>query len=109
MLSDARSPVVYVGGVLLAGALLALTPRVGSRSVSLGSGLAAGGALATVLSGIAWRGGVPNPLTRGDIAFNVADLAIALGVVLLVGGALAHGWRERDRLFAPIDVPRRSE
>lgn len=109
MLSDARSAVIYAGGIVLAAALLGLTPRIGSRIVSVGSGLASGGALATVVCGLAWRGGVPNPLTRGDIAFNIADVAIATGVVLLVGGALLHGWTERDRLFEPVDVRRRSE
>jgi hypothetical protein len=89
--------------------LLALTPRIGSGAVSMGSGLASGGALATVVCGLAWRDGVPNPLTRGDVAFNLADVAIALGVVLLIGGALLHGWLERDRLFEAVDVPRNSE
>lgn len=109
MLSHERSPVVYAGGLLLAAALLALTPRIGSRLVSLGSGLASGGALATIVGGIAWRGGVPNPLTRGEVAFNVSDLAIVLGVVLLIGGALLHGWLERDRLFESVDAARRSQ
>jgi lipoprotein signal peptidase len=109
VLSHERSLVVYAAGVLLAAALLALTPRIGSRLLSLGSGLASGGALATVVCGIAWRGGVPNPLTRGDVAFNLADLAIALGVVLLIGGALLHGWLERDRLFESVDATRRSQ
>lgn len=102
MLSHERSLVVYAGGLLLAASLLAVTPRIGSHLVSLGSGLASGGALATALCGIAWRGGVPNPLMRGDIAFNVADVAIGLGVALLVGGSLLHAWANRDRLSEPI-------
>jgi lipoprotein signal peptidase len=98
VLSHERSPVVYAGGLVVGIALLALTPRIGSRLVSLGSGLAAGGAVATVVCGLAWRDGVPNPLVRGDVAFNLADAAIGIGVVLLIGGALYHGWTHRDRL-----------
>jgi lipoprotein signal peptidase len=109
VLSHERSPVLYAGGFVVGAALLLLTPRIGSRVVSLGSGLAAGGAFATVACGLAWRGGVPNPLTRGDVAFNLADVAIAVGVVLLIGGSLLHGWLERDRLFEAVDAPRDSE
>jgi lipoprotein signal peptidase len=79
-----------------------LTPRIGSLVVSLGSGLAAGGAFATVACGLAWRGGVPNPLTRGDVAFNLADVAIAAGVALLIGGSLLHAWANRGRLHEPV-------
>src|SRR4051794_15335256 len=65
VLSHERSASLYAGGVVVAAALLLLAPRIGSLVVSLGSGLAAGGAFATVACGLAWRGGVPNPLTRG--------------------------------------------
>ena len=102
VLSHERSAVLYAGGLVVGAALLLLTPRIGSRVVSLGSGLAGGGAVATVLCGLAWRGGVPNPLTRGDVAFNLADLAIALGVALLIGGSLLHAWANRDRLHEPV-------
>ena len=98
MLSHERSAVLYAGGLVVGAALLLLTPRIGSRVVSVGGGLAGGGAVATVLCGLAWRGGVPNPLMRGDVAFNLADAAIGVGVVLLIGGALYHGWTHRDRL-----------
>jgi lipoprotein signal peptidase len=102
VLSHERSSLVYAGGLLVGIALLALTPRIGSRVVSLGSGLAAGGALATVVCGLAWRGGVPNPLVRGDVAFNLADLAIGAGVSVLIGGSLVHAWANRGRLREPI-------
>jgi hypothetical protein len=78
---------------VLASALLILAPRVGSRAVSLGAGIAAGGALAT-LAGLAWSG-VPDPLEHGGIAFNVA---IGLGDALLIGGALWHAATHRERL-----------
>jgi hypothetical protein len=97
-LTHVRSPVLYAFAALLAALLLTLAPRVRSRVVSLGAGIAAGGALAMLTAGIAWRGGVPDPLVHGGIAFNLADLAIALGDALLIGGALMHAFRNRGRL-----------
>ncbi|HKB94930.1 MAG TPA: hypothetical protein VKC62_11945 [Gaiellaceae bacterium] len=101
-LSHARSPVTLAGSGLLAVALLLLAPRARSLGMSLGAGIAAGGAAATLVAGVAWRDGVPNPLVRGGIAFNLADLAIAAGDALLLGAALLHGWRHRDRLLEPV-------
>ena len=98
MLSHERSLVLYAFGLVVGAALLALTPRVGSRLVSVGSGLAGGGAFATVVCGLAWRDGVPNPLLHDGVAFNLADVAIACGVPLLVAGALLHAWTNRARL-----------
>jgi lipoprotein signal peptidase len=102
ILSHERSLPLYGLAVVLAAAMLVLAPRAGSRAVSAGAGIAAGGALATPLAALVWDGGVPNPLVRGDVAFNVADVAIALGVALLVAGALLHAWLHRDRLHEPV-------
>ena len=101
-LSHPRPWVVLVGALVLAAALLALAPRAGSLSVTVGAGIAAGGALATVVGGIAWRDGVPNPLVANGIAFNLADVAIAVGDALLIAGALVHAFRHRDRLGAAV-------
>jgi len=101
-LSHPRSPVVLVGAVVLAAGLLLLAPRVRSHIVTLGAGIAAGGALATLVTGLAWDGGVPNPFAHGGVAFNLADVAIAVGDALLVGGALFHGWTNRGRLREPV-------
>jgi hypothetical protein len=109
VLSHERPPAVYAAAVLIAAALLTLAPRVGSRLVSLGAGIASGGALATVVAGLAWRGGVPNPLVAGDVAFNVADAAIGGGVALLIAGALLQAWLGRARLLEPVDARRRSQ
>jgi lipoprotein signal peptidase len=98
----ARPFFVLVLAGVLAVALLVLAPRVRSWVVALGAGVAAGGALATLVSGVAWAGGVPDPLVRGGIAFNLADLAIAGGDALLLVGALAHAWTNRGRLTQPV-------
>jgi lipoprotein signal peptidase len=96
-----RSPATLVFAGLLATALLALAPRIRSRGIVLGAGIAAGGALATFVSGLAW-GGVPDPLVHGGIAFNLADVAIAAGDALLLVAALTHAWTNRTRLREPI-------
>jgi lipoprotein signal peptidase len=96
-----RSPVTLLFGGLLAAALLALAPRIRSRGIVLGAGIAAGGALATFVSGLAW-GGVPDPLVRGGVAFNLADVAIAAGDALLLVAALLHAWTNRMRLREPV-------
>ncbi|MCW2977240.1 MAG: hypothetical protein JWM06_2521 [Actinomycetia bacterium] len=92
-----RSAGVLVLAAAIALALLALAPRVQSLGVAVGAGIAAGGALATFISGIAWSG-VPDPLVRHGIAFNLADLAIALGDAILVAAVLVHGWTHRADL-----------
>jgi lipoprotein signal peptidase len=93
----ARAPGVFVLAAAIAVALLALAPRVPSLGVALGAGIAAGGALGTLVAGIAWNG-VPDPLVHGGIAFNISDLAIALGDAILVAAALAHGVTHRADL-----------
>jgi lipoprotein signal peptidase len=92
-----RSPATLLFGVVTAAALLVLAPRIRSTGVVLGAGIAAGGALATFVSGL-WWGGVPDPLVRGGVAFNLADVAIAGGDALLLSAALLHAWANRDRL-----------
>jgi lipoprotein signal peptidase len=92
-----RSLVTLLVAGLLAIALLTLAPRIRSSGVVLGAGIAAGGALGTFVSGLAW-GGVPDPLVRGGIAFNLADVAIAVGDGLLIAAALLYAWTNRARL-----------
>ena len=100
--SHARSPLGLAGAGALALALLVAVPRAGSAAMSLGAGMAAGGAIATLVAGSAWPEGVPNPLVRGGVAFNVADLAIAAGDALLLSAALWHAWRNRASLFHAV-------
>ena len=96
-----RSPAVFVLAAGIAAALLVLAPRIPSLGVALGAGIAAGGAVGTLVSGLAWSG-VPDPFVRGGIAFNVSDLAIALGDALLLAAVLLHAWTHRHELTQPI-------
>jgi lipoprotein signal peptidase len=101
-LSHPRPWVVLAGALVLAAGLLTLAPRAGSLVVTIGAGIAAGGALATLVGGLAWSDGVPSPLVANGIAFNLADIAIVVGDALLIGGALVHAVRHRDRLGAAV-------
>jgi lipoprotein signal peptidase len=96
-----RSPMALVLAALIAAALLLLAPRIPSIGIALGAGIAAGGALGTLVSGLAWSG-VPDPFVHGEIAFNVSDVAIACGDALLLGAALLYGWQHRRELRQPV-------
>jgi hypothetical protein len=101
-LHHARPGSVLVLGGLVAAALLVLAPRVRSWTVAVGAGVAAGGAIATLVTGAAWSGGVPDPIAQGGLAFNLAVVAIAAGDALLLAGALLHAWTNRARLREPV-------
>ena len=93
---------LLAGGSAAAVGLVVLAPRVPSLALSIGAGTAAGGAIGTLVAGLVWSRGVPDPLVRGAVAFNVADVAIAVGSALLVASALLVGWRSRGALRQPI-------
>jgi lipoprotein signal peptidase len=93
---------LLAGGAAAAAALLVLAPRVPSLALSVGAGIAAGGAVGTLVAALVWSRGVPDPLVRGSVAFNVSDVAIAVGSALLVASAVLVGWRQRAALRQPI-------
>ena len=97
-----RSAVFVAGAVLLTLAIVAFVPRVPSRALSVAGGVAAAGALGNLVSALAWRGGVPNPIVAGNIAFNIADVCAVVGAASLVVGAalfaLAHPALLREQI-----------
>ncbi len=87
--------------------LLAIVPHVPSWPVSLGAGVAAGGALGNLVSGIVWWSrGVPDPIVvrgaAGGVAFNLADVFLLVGDALLLSAAAVHALRNRERLRHPV-------
>jgi len=94
------------GYVLLAaallGALVVFVPRVPSRALSLAGGVAGAGALGNLVSALAWRSGVPNPLVFGEVAFNLADVFAVGGATALVVGAATFALRHSDELRRPV-------
>jgi len=97
-----RSPGALVAMVALAALVLAFVPRVASRAATLGAGVAAGGALGMALSGLVWSNGVPDPLVGGGYAFNLGDVAIVLGDVLLLVAVAGHAWDNRRALHRAV-------
>ena len=86
----------------LAALLVAFVPRVPSLPLSVAGGVAASGALANAVSALAWRGGVPNPIVAGEVAFNIADVCAVVGALGLVVGAVLFALRHPQLLRQPI-------
>jgi hypothetical protein len=97
-----RGPAYDGVAAALALAVVLLVPRVPSRGLAAAGGVAAAGALGNLVSALAWRGGVPNPIVAGDVAFNIADLCAASGAVALVVGAAVFALRNPALLRQPV-------
>jgi lipoprotein signal peptidase len=82
--------------------LVWFVPRVPSRALAVAGGVAAAGAFGNLLSALAWRGGVPNPIVVGEVAFNVADLCAVTGAIALVLGCVLFALRHPALLREPI-------
>jgi lipoprotein signal peptidase len=92
--------VALAAGLLLA--IVVFVPRVPSRPFAVAGGIAAAGALGNLVSALAWRDGVPNPIVVGQLAFNLADVFALLGAAGLVVGAAAFALRHPDLLREPV-------
>ena len=98
----ARSaPWLALTGALVV-AILVVGPRAPSRALALAGGVAAGGALGNLAAALIWSAGVPDPLVLGAYAFNLADVAVVVGVCAMVTAALATIWTNRGRLREPV-------
>ena len=92
--------VVVTASVFWAGAIA----RIGSGSISLAGGVVLGGAAGNLVSIALWPSlaGVPDPIVAGDVAFNLADLAVGVGFVLLLPATAVFALQNRERLFEPV-------
>jgi lipoprotein signal peptidase len=98
---ERSAPWLVLTGAVTA-AILVVAPRAPSRALALAGGVAAGGALGNLVSALIWSAGVPDPLTVGVYAFNLADVAVVVGVCAMVTAALATIWANRGRLREPV-------
>jgi lipoprotein signal peptidase len=97
-----RGPGYMVIAAALTMFLVWFVPSVPSRALAVAGGVAAAGAFGNLVSALAWRGGVPNPIVVGELAFNVADLCAVGGAVALVVGCVVFAWRHPALLREPI-------
>jgi hypothetical protein len=96
----------YVGIVLVL--LLAWSAAivvVRSPAMAVGGGILAGGAAGNVISLAIWPG-VPNPLAASAIAFNLADIFVVGGFVLVARAAIELARGDRGRLSEPVRLTR---
>ena len=98
-------PAPYIAGLAAAALAWAVAlARVRSASIAIAGGVVLGGAIGNLASIALWPSlaGVPDPLVAGGVAFNVADVAVAAGLVLLLPATALFGLRNRERLFDPV-------
>jgi hypothetical protein len=96
-----RSAAWFVlSAALLAGS--ALLVWIPSRAIATGASLLAGGVLGNLVSAWHMDGGVPNPILLGDhtdgIAFNLADVFVLAGILVLMPALIAATIRYRHLL-----------
>lgn len=93
-----------MGLVALAEAIA--VPLARSVSLALAAGVLLGGAVGNLASLALWGRGVPDPFLAGGPAgglfYNLADVLIAVGLVLLVGATAVFALRNRPRLCQPL-------
>jgi hypothetical protein len=99
-----RSPAYMVGVIVLLALWATAILFSGSRSIALGGGVLVGGAVGNVASLLLWPSfpGVPDALMAGGVAFSVGDVAVAVGLVLVVVATGAFAVRNRARLREPV-------
>ena len=96
---------LYVAGVAAASVVWAWAVSLTrSSSIAVAGGVVLGGAAGNLFSIALWPSlpGVPDPIVAGGVAFNVADVAVAVGFVLLLPATALFGLKNRERLFEPV-------
>ena len=95
-----------VAGLLATGIWAVAIVLVGSLPIAIAGGVAVGGATGNLLSLLLWPSfdGVPDPLIAGRIAFNLGDVAVVLGLFLVVSTTIVFAMRNRARLREPVRI-----
>lgn len=78
--------------------LALLLARLPSRLLASGGGVFAGGLLGNLASAAMHDGAVANPFVVGNVAFNLADVFVLAGVVLLIVATMRLAVRYRHLL-----------
>jgi lipoprotein signal peptidase len=96
---------LYVAGVAAASLVWAgAVALTRSSSIAFAGGVVLGGAVGNLVSIALWPSlpGVPDPIVAGGYAFNVADVAVAVGFVSLFPATFLFALQNRQRLFEPV-------
>ena len=96
-----RSATYVVVVITLATAWVAAILAARSLALAIAGGVVAGGALANLASLVLWTG-VPNPIVVGPIAFNLADVLVVAGFVVVALVVLMLAIGRQDRLREPV-------
>ena len=75
-----------------------------SALIAVPGGVVLGGAAGNLMSFALWPSlpGVPDTIVAGGLAFSVGDLAVGLGLLMLVPTAFVFARRNRGHLFRPL-------
>jgi lipoprotein signal peptidase len=98
-------PVTYVvAGAALTLAWAGAIALTRSTVIAVPGGVVLGGAAGNLLSFALWPSlpGVPDPIVAGGLAFSLGDVAVGIGLMLLIPATLVFTRRNRGRLFEPI-------
>jgi lipoprotein signal peptidase len=87
--------------VVLSTAWAAAILATASLPLALGGGAVLGGTAGNLVSLALWPG-VPNPIEVGALAFNLADVFVLAGFLLVVAMTIALGSGHRERLSQPL-------
>ena len=96
VLAGAAATAVWAGAIVL----------VGSVPIAFAGGIAVGGAIGNLSSLMLFPSfrGVPDPLVVGRLAFNLGDVAVVLGLLLVVSTTLVFAVQNRARLREPVRI-----
>jgi hypothetical protein len=82
-------------------------PLACSRSIAVGAGLMVGAGIGNALSIAIFPLGVPNPFVISQdgwtIAFNLADVCVGIGFVLMTAGVFGLSVRRRHELRSAVE------
>ena len=79
-------------------ALAVVLVRLPSRALAVAAGVFAGGLLGNLVSAALHRRAVPNPFVVGDVAFNLADVFVVVGICLVIVATMRLAIRHRHLL-----------
>jgi len=75
-----------------------------SSLIAVAGGVVLGGAAGNLLSFALWPSlpGVPDPIVAGGLAFSLGDVAVGIGLVMMIPASLVFARQKRGRLFQQI-------